>query len=101
MLLAAHLKSGVSADEVSPAVKNAWQLADAGLELERLPKQNVLELRSRRVFMDESIGAEALKAGEKAQGVLAYFVNEIRLGDKATPYSIVAATGDRGWPRPT
>lgn len=95
MLLAAHLQSSVSADQVSKAVKNAWQLADAGLEMERLPQQNVLELRSRRVFMDEPIGAEALKTGAKAQGVLAYFVNEICLGDKATPYSIVAATGDR------
>ena len=95
MLLAAHLKSGVSADQVSQAVKKAWQLADAGLELERLSKPDVLELRSRRVFMDESIGAKALQAGAKAQGILAYFVNEIRLGDKATPYSIVAATGDR------
>jgi putative ABC transport system permease protein len=95
MLLAAHIRGGISADQVSQAVKNVWQLADAGLELERLAQQNMLELRSRRVFMDESIGAEALKAGEKAQGVLAYFVNEIRLGDKATPYSIMVATGDR------
>ena len=54
----------------------------------------MLELRSRRVFIDESIGAEAVKAGDKAQGVLTYFVNEIRLGDKATPYSMVAAIGD-------
>ncbi len=51
----------------------------------------MLELRSRRVFIDEPIGAEALKAGENAVGVLTYFVNEIRLGDKATPYSMVAA----------
>jgi ABC-type lipoprotein release transport system permease subunit len=94
MLLAAHLKSSISADEVSMAVEKAWRLADAGLELERLTKQDVLELRSRRVFIDESVGAEAVKAGEKAVGVLTYFVNEIRLGDKAAPYSMVAATGD-------
>ncbi|MCX5646244.1 MAG: ABC transporter permease [Phycisphaerae bacterium] len=94
MLLAAHLKSGVLADQMSTAVKRAWQLADAGLELERLSKQDVLELRSRRVFVDESIGAEALKAGAKAQGILTYFVNEVRLGDKTTPYSMVAALAD-------
>ncbi len=72
----------------------AWRLADAGLELERLPKQNVLELHSRRVFIDESIGAQAVQAGTEAQGVLTYFVNEIRRDDKATPYSMVAAIDD-------
>ena len=91
MLLAAHLASGVSADQVRLAVAKAWRPADAGLEIEHLAQQNVLELRSRRVFIDESIGAEAVKAGEKAQSVLTYFVNEIRLGDKATPYSMVTA----------
>jgi len=94
MLLAAHLKSGISAGETSVAVEKAWRLADAGLEWERRPQQNVLELRSRRVFIDESVSTEAVKAGEKAVGVLSYFVNEIRLGDKATPYSMVAALGD-------
>ncbi len=136
MLLAAHLKRGLTAGEASLAVQKAWRLADAGLELERLPQQNVLELRSRRIFLDESISAEAVKAGEtrrgegvpplrtagilpaeekqgqdalatkeqgldasatesrRAVGALTYFVNEIRLGDKATPYSTVAAIDD-------
>jgi len=94
LLLAAHLKSGISADEVSMAVEKTWRLPDAGLELERLPQRDILELRSRRVFIDESISAEAVKTGETGTGVLAYFVNEIRLGDKAAPYSTVAALGD-------
>jgi putative ABC transport system permease protein len=92
MLLVPHgARGGFLADYVRKVMAVAWRPADAGLELERLPKQNVLELRSRRVFIDEPIGAEALKAGEDAAGVLTYFVNEIRLGDKATPYSMVAA----------
>jgi putative ABC transport system permease protein len=139
MLLAAHLESGMTAAEATAAIQKMWRLADAGLELERLPERNLLELRSRRVFIDESIGTEAMKAGTmrrgegvsplrvagipsassgqalpadrgqdvlatkeqgqdalattpgRAMGVLTYFVNEIRLDDKATPYSMVAA----------
>jgi putative ABC transport system permease protein len=92
MLLVPHgARGGFLADYIRKVMAKAWRPADAGLELERLPKQNVLELRSRRVFIDEPIGAEALKAGEDAAGVLTYFVNEIRLGNKATPYSMVAA----------
>jgi putative ABC transport system permease protein len=91
MLLATDHPQKSAATVLSTAIRNAWQLADAGLELERLPQQDVLELRSRRIFIDEAISAEVAKAGEKAGGILTYFVNEIRLGDKATPYSMVAA----------
>jgi putative ABC transport system permease protein len=97
LLLAAHLKSGLTAGEASRAVQKVWQPADAGLELERLPQQNLLELRSRRIFIDEPISAEAIKAGDGATDILTYFVNEIRLGDRATPYSTVAALSGGSW----
>ena len=86
-------KSGATADELNAAIKKAWQPADAGLELARLEQPNVLELRSRRIFIEESLASEAMKADAGAVGILTYFVNEIRLGDKATPYSMVAAIG--------
>jgi len=93
MLLAAGLEPGITAAQVNAAVQRTWQLADAGLELRHLEPQNVLELRSGRIFIDEPLAAGAVKADKGAAGVLAYFVNRIRLGDKATPYSMVAAVG--------
>jgi putative ABC transport system permease protein len=94
MLLAANVSH--TTEEVSAVIKSVWQPADAGLELRRLEPQNVLELRSRRIFIDEPISAGAMKAGDNAMGILTYFVNEIRLGDKATPYSMVTALGGTG-----
>ena len=93
MLLAAGLKPGTSVAQVNAAVRGAWQLADAGLELRRLEPQNVLELRSGRIFIDEPLGAGAMKADSSASGVLTYFVNKISLDDRSTPYSMVAAVG--------
>jgi putative ABC transport system permease protein len=93
MLLAAGLGSGITAAHVKAAVQNVWQLADAGLELRHLEPQNVLELRSGRIFLDEPLAAGAMKADSRAAGVLAYFVNRISRGDRATPYSMVAAVG--------
>jgi len=93
MLLAARQKSGSTADELNVVIEKAWRLADAGIELTRLEPQNVLELRSRRIFIEDSLGDEAMKADAGAVGVLTYFVNEIRLGDNATPYSMIAALG--------
>jgi putative ABC transport system permease protein len=94
MLLAAGLPHTM--EQVNAAIKSVWQPADAGLELRRVEPQNVLELRSRRIFIDESLSAGVLMAGDNTAGVLTYFVNEIRLGDKATPYSMVTAGGAVG-----
>lgn len=91
MLLAAHPQRARTADELNAAIEEAWQPADAGIELVHLEQQNVLELRSRRVFIEDSLSEEVTKADASATRVLTYFVNEIRLGDKATPYSMVAA----------
>ena len=92
-LLAAHLNEGISSDQVNAAVAKAWKLGDAGLEIRRLEPQDALELRSQRIFIEEPVGVEAASAAENATGVLTYFVNEIRLGNKATPYSTVTAIG--------
>jgi putative ABC transport system permease protein len=96
MLLAASLPHARATEEMNAAIKSVWQPADAGLELRRLEPQNVLELRSRRIFIDGPLSAGAMKASDSATGLLTYFVSEIRLGDKTTPYSMVTAVGGVG-----
>jgi putative ABC transport system permease protein len=71
-----------------PDLKQHWTLADAGLEWRDVPGGS--ELRSGRVFIDPDIVAAA---GSGRELVLTYFVNELRDGQKATPYSMVAAAG--------
>ncbi|MEO8354036.1 MAG: ABC transporter permease, partial [Chthoniobacteraceae bacterium] len=72
-------------EKLAAAVAAEWQLADASLELRELPNESGYELRSPRVFLDDTIVAAA-PDGTKA---LTYFVNEIRAGDRAVPYSMV------------
>jgi ABC-type antimicrobial peptide transport system permease subunit len=79
--------------EAAVALRQRWQLADAELELRELPDVNALELRTSRVFLDPPIAKAALEAATNASGVLTYFVNELRVGDRATPYSMVTAMG--------
>jgi putative ABC transport system permease protein len=71
-----------------PDLKQHWALADAGLEWRDVPGGT--ELRSGRVFIDPAI-VEA--AGSGTELVLTYFVNELRDGQKTTPYSMVTAAG--------
>ncbi|HQG48674.1 MAG TPA: hypothetical protein PK373_06255, partial [Sedimentisphaerales bacterium] len=97
MLLVAGLASDVLPEELNAAVRRIWRPTDAGVELIRRETQNALELRSRRVFIEDSLSEEAMKADAGAVGILTYFVNEIRLGENATPYSMVAAVGAGNW----
>ena len=69
----------------APDLARHWTLADAGVEVRGS------ELRSARVFLDPAVTAAALAISSNATGVLTYFVNEIRHGEHATPYSFVTA----------
>ncbi|PYJ56928.1 MAG: hypothetical protein DME24_20730 [Verrucomicrobia bacterium] len=79
--------------QANVALHQTWKLADAELELRALPDVNALELRTSRVFLDPPVADTALRAATNATGVLTYFVNELRLGDRAAPYSMVTAMG--------
>ena len=91
LLAAGDKKNGITVERANKAIEKCWRLADAGLELRELNRQGVLELRSRRIFIDESVSRAAMDAADGAVGVLTYFVNELCLADKTTPYSTVTA----------
>ena len=93
LLVAGGLKDSITVDKADDAVRKCWRLADAGLELRELEHRDTLEIRSGRIFIDESLGDAAMGAVDGAVGVLTYFVNELRLGDRSTPYSMVTAMG--------
>ncbi|MHC4369861.1 MAG: ABC transporter permease [Planctomycetota bacterium] len=88
MLLAASENASLTAEQADAAIKRRWKLADAGLDVRTLQSQEAHEIRSSRIFIDEVLSDAA---GDGAIGILTYFVNELRVGEKATPYSMVAA----------
>jgi ABC-type antimicrobial peptide transport system permease subunit len=81
------------ADQLAAAVRDSWQLADAALELRELPDTRTLELRTPRVFLDPPVLEAVRQAAPGAGEILTYFVNELRAGTNATPYSMVTAMG--------
>jgi len=93
LLVADNPEVNINPENADKAIKKRWQLADAGLKLRRLDERDALEIHSRRIFIDESLSEAAMGACDRAVGILTYFVNELRLGDKATPYSTVSAVG--------
>ena len=91
LLLASPDEDPWAAVQANTALRQKWKLADAELELRDLPEVNALELRTDRVFLDPPVAEAAFKADTNAQGILTYFVNELRAGDRKTPYSMVTA----------
>ena len=92
LLLASH------ADEaaIEEALRVTWTLADAELDV-RDAREGARELVTSRIFFDAPIVTALERVDDIAlDGVFTYFVNEIRLGDRATPYSMVAALGAVG-----
>jgi ABC-type antimicrobial peptide transport system permease subunit len=85
------LDADVTAEAIDEAIKERWELADTGLSLRELEDTGELELLSRRIFIDDSLAAAAKEADSGAKGILTYFVNEIRAGGKATPYSFISS----------
>jgi putative ABC transport system permease protein len=58
-----------------------------------LPVPGAVELHTRRVFIDEPLKKAAEEADPSAVGILTYLVNELRVGERAAPYSMVTAAG--------
>lgn len=93
LLVAQRKEMPLDAHEVEAALNQAWTLADAGLELTDIPQRKIVELKSDRVFLDPAVADPSMDYGEGVLPILTYFVNEIRLGDRSTPYSFVSAPG--------
>jgi ABC-type lipoprotein release transport system permease subunit len=82
--------------QIGPTLSQVWQLEDAGLSLHLLDWPRVLELRSRDVFIPDTIASRIQSNVPGSLGVLTYFVNEFRCGDKTVPYSFIAALEGKG-----
>ncbi len=98
---------------VPKLLREKFQLTDAELELRPVTNQNILEVRTARVFLDPPVVQAAVAASRESADdislagkphprsdetrlpglVSTYFVNEIRVGTNATPYSMVTAIG--------
>jgi putative ABC transport system permease protein len=83
------ISSHASAPELEKALDDTLSLEDAGLTVS--DAGNVRVLSTSRIFLSDEIAARVKQQFPEAQGVLTYLVNEIRTGDRITPYSMATA----------
>ncbi len=82
------LARGATAPGLEAALADCWSPADALIDVREVAGRT--EVRAERIFLDPALGEILLKEPEAA-GVISYFVNELKVGDKTVPYSLVAA----------
>ena len=83
------LVAGSNAEAAGAALDGVWTLDDIGLEPFDEPDHDAVDLLSRRIFIDDPVVA----AVGEGTGILTYFVNALRSGDRSAPYSMVSAVG--------
>ncbi|MCX8155903.1 MAG: ABC transporter permease [Verrucomicrobiae bacterium] len=91
---------GGGAGESAPALdaqlvqshwEKLWTLADAQLRVRYLLDASAVELLTDRIFIDPPVARALLQHYPGGEPVLTYVANLLRAGEKATPYSMVAA----------
>ncbi len=97
MLLAGGEQAGT--DRMWQAVAEHFTIADAGLKLDLLEEQALLQVTSDRVFIDDVLSEALTNAAGGSEGILTYFVNQVSLANSTTPYSFVSTLPD-AWLRP-
>lgn len=81
--------TGRDAAALDALLRDAWQLADVGLEVWEVPEHETVELIARNVFLEDAVARAALALSPTGTAVFTYMVNAIEHGDKSTPYSFV------------
>ena len=93
ILMAGSAGKKLTIDQINRSIRAVWTTQDAGLELRTLNGQNIVELRSKRIFIEPAIEEAAFQASEHARGILTYFVNGVHRESGTTPYSFISAPG--------
>jgi len=79
------------ATRVDRHLKETWNLEDADLTIADLENQPLRQIETGRVFLDEPVIDAVSDAFDVRQTILTYFVNDLKVGDQGTPYSMVTA----------
>ena len=89
---------GADLGALDDALARRWTIEDAQLKTVTLGvgegvHGQALELISERVFIEDEVVEAANEIAPGLAGVLTYFVNDLRHGERHTPYSMVSAIG--------
>jgi len=94
LLVAKHPIKPLQPEEIKRALEKEWTLNDLGIYLNKSDKNEFIELKSDRIFIEPVISSAVENIDDGVVPVFTYFVNELRSGQQSAPYSFVSAPGE-------
>lgn len=91
VLLGNNTDRSLSVENINQQLKQHWTLEDAGLTIKKIDDTQDLEIRSRRIFIEEAIAKPITDLTPNNQEILSYLVNTLKSETAETPYSFVSA----------
>jgi ABC-type antimicrobial peptide transport system permease subunit len=95
VILLSAKSAAANQDAAVMLLKSAYKIADLGLKVRALDKQQSLSLESDRALLDDPLSNKvrdvAVAAKLQTADVYSYLANTMRLGQQAVPYSLVTA----------
>jgi putative ABC transport system permease protein len=92
LLIEADPATSPATADLDRALRSAMTLSDYGLTLRWNETARMFEIVSDRIFIDPELANAFTAAVPDAQPVVSYLINQLKLRDHATPYSIGTAT---------
>lgn len=89
------LVAGSDLDSVEERIRQRATLADIGVRVRPLPGRDAIAVESAAGLLEDSVvtaaGEVARELGWRAEPMLTYLANAIRIGERQVPYSLVSA----------
>ena len=100
LLMGVPNEAEVDLELAKKALDKSWTLEDAGIEIKELRNSNEWSVRTRQVFLSDSLAKQASRVSVKSVGVLTYLVNAIenksdKEGGALVPYSMMSAVAPK------
>ena len=95
-IILCQLPPGSNSESLEEALKENITLEDMNLTLRDVPASRQLELISEEIFLNHALVDKASSVMDSVDGVLGYFVNEIRSGASSVPYSFAVGLSKLG-----
>ena len=100
LLLGVPNEAEVDLELAKKALDKSWTLEDAGIEIKELRNSNEWSVRTRQVFLSDSLAKQTSRVSVKSVGVLTYLVNAIenksdKGGGALVPYSMMSAVAPK------
>lgn len=91
IMLVSQTAEAISPERAIEVTQQHWTLTDAALSVRELSDQNLVEIRTERVFFDPAAGDLISSLRPNPHLLLTYLVNGVSKGDVASPYTMVTA----------